>query len=274
MKKIHLLFSGPIRPCVEYVIYLNNLFHRYFDNYFNVITYLHYWEETCLNETDVDIITQKLNKHFDYTFTDKIESDDEIYAKIPERTVQQKLTKLVLGMYKMFLGMRYFINKLNEKKLIQDDEIVVRIRTDLFIQFYDIKTFASMVENIQPDEYFVRNFGSSMVEFCDWFGVTYYKNFVKGWYIGSDDEYRRNLKRVFNAEDTVKKNVLKAGLKIKYMNEYLRMAIVRHPRNKKQEMLLGRKEPYENNRPEESLKEYLDLFFLKGNNPKIEWKFK
>ena len=179
MKKIHLLFSGPIRPCVEYVIYLNKLFHRYFDNYFNVITYLHYWEESCLNETDIDTIAQKLNNHFDYTFTDKLESDDVILSKIPKKIYSKD--RMVLGMYKMFLGMRYFINKINDKKLIQDDEIVVRIRTDLFIQFYDIKTFAPMIESIQPDEYFVRNFSASMVDFCDWFGITHYKNFVKGW---------------------------------------------------------------------------------------------
>lgn len=191
MTNINLLITGPIRPNIDYINYIINYFKNVITH--NVIVFLGYWENEQIDKT--------LIQNVDYLFNEHEPKDKDIFENISSRTLQQrelhpKIEHWTPRIYKMFYGIRQLVNKIDTDSLINDDDIVLRIRTDLYVEECKFKEFNDLLENIEKDKIYnrIRN------HTCDWFSISTYDIFKKIWYIQNDDEYNNVIKNLYNAE--------------------------------------------------------------------------
>lgn len=194
MTKIYLLLSGPIRPNIDYVNDLINNFRKMINN--DVIVFLSYWEK--------DNIDKSLIKNVDYIFNEYEPEDKWVFERISSRTKQQQklnpnIEHWTPRIYKMFYGIKKMVNIIEEKHLINDDDIVLRVRTDLYIEDCNNIYFNNLLKNIEKNTIYNRIRGTC----CDWFTVSTYKTFKKIWHIENDDIYNNTIKHLWNAEEII-----------------------------------------------------------------------
>lgn len=194
MSNINLIVTGPIRPNVDYLNYIVNKFKTIIHS--DVKIFLCFWE-------DSDIDTKKLN-NIDIIHSEKEPNDKLIFETIISRTQQQKLIHPQIEhwtprIYKMFYGIRKMVEYIDKNSLIHENDIVLRIRTDLYIEDCDVKTFNNIFVNMEDDAIFNRLRGHT----CDWFSISTYKTFKKIWYIRDDIQYNDIIDNLFNAESIV-----------------------------------------------------------------------
>jgi len=188
---INLLITGPIRPNINYINYIINYFKKIINH--NVIVFLCYWDNEKIDKT--------LIQNVDYLFNECEPEDKEIYEKISSRTVQQRelhpnIEHWTPRIYKMFYGIKQLINKIDNKSLINDNDIVLRIRTDLYVESCNFKSFNDLLNNIEKHSIYNRIRRHT----CDWFSISTYDIFKKIWYIENDDNHNEIIKHLYNAE--------------------------------------------------------------------------
>ena len=191
MKKIYLLITGPIRPNIDYINFLIKRFKNLITHKITIL--LSYWKD--------EKIDKNLIKNADFIVIENEPEDKKIFEKITSRTIQQiqlhpKIEQWTPNIYKMFYGIRKMVEYIENNSLIDDNDIVLRIRTDLYIDDCDIKNFNDLLNNIEKNTFYNRFRNHT----CDWFSISSYNIFKKIWYIKNDDEHNNIIKNLFNAE--------------------------------------------------------------------------
>lgn len=193
MSNIKVLISGPIRPNIKYVNYLI----EYIKNMINqdITIFLCYW--------DNEKIEKSMFKYVDYILNEKEPEDEEIFSNIKNRTIQQRqlgtIEHWTPRIYKMFYGIRKLVDFIDDKCLIEKNNVVIRIRTDLYINNYNMNSFNYLLNNINENTIYNR----IRKHTCDWFSISNYDIFKKIWYINNDYDYNIIINKLFNAEDIV-----------------------------------------------------------------------
>tara|TARA_B100001769_G_C22108408_1_gene599105 strand:+ start:1262 stop:1990 length:729 start_codon:yes stop_codon:yes gene_type:complete len=203
---IHLLFSGPIRPNIKCVQFVLNNYKKQFENY-NIKTYLSTWNNNINSY-------EELNKLFDYVVINDEPSDEYIYNNLTEKTIQQQqlhntknqIDNWTLGIYKMFFGTTYLIKYINENNLIDDNDIVMRIRLDCI---FELKEWDKLLKSVErnPNKYYV-NYVKGCMDYSDWYGISIYKNIKNIWNFHNIDFLNNIVKKSFNGEMVVKNMTL------------------------------------------------------------------
>lgn len=192
MSNIKLLITGPIRPNIEYI----NFLIQYFKNMIKqeITVFLCYWDTP---------IEKSMFKNVDYILNEIEPEDTNIFCKIKNRTIQQRQIKTIEHwtprIYKMFYGIRKLVDFIDNNSLIDNNDIVFRIRTDLYINNYDSVHFNNLLDNIHENTIYNRLRGHC----CDWFSISNYNVFKKIWYIHNDSDYNNIIQKLFNAEDII-----------------------------------------------------------------------
>ena len=204
---MHILMSGPLRPNIEYMVAnitrLKSLLPE-------AKTHLVYWKT---NEDDHQILLQ----NFDFVHACDEPTDEDLKAKKLEQTKQHKIQdiKWSLQSYKMFLGFRLLV----ENSQIEDDKIVIRVRSDLYVLDSMIEFLKTVPNNVLQYPYLRGCLGN------DWFGICTYSVFKKVYYFSDDKEYNGFIKECFNPEEVIIKKAQQGNVKINHIK--LKMAICR-----------------------------------------------
>jgi hypothetical protein len=185
--------TGPIRPNEE--VFLENI-KKVRDSFKTAKIYFLTWRYHDQN------FVEKISHFFDLFLS--VDEPDESYLleKYP-MTIQQssifdeEYKKVFTScMHKMFLSNRFIIEILDQKKILQDDDIVLRYRSDLFV---DIDFEKNHLSEINNNVYYMNNrdHGGD-----DWFGICNYQTYKKIWN-NSDEIYCDVVKNCFNAESMI-----------------------------------------------------------------------
>ena len=132
--KLHFLISGPIRPNVEFTNYMTNRLRNTFKGH-EVIIYLCYWKDVNVNKNNIENV--------DYLYEVEEPSDDFCFKHITGRTIQQNvlantpdsIEHWTPRIYKCLYGIKNLIENIDNN--IDDEDIVIRYRTDLLIELLD-----------------------------------------------------------------------------------------------------------------------------------------
>jgi hypothetical protein len=218
MSKIYLFITGPIRPSLDFVI--DNIINIK-QKFLNPSIHILYWDNSDIDKT-------KLEKYCDKVYAITEPTDDYIYNSIKERTQQQLMIKTIehwtLTIYKMFYAIRNIVNL----SQIKDNDIIIRFRTDLYIQ--SVNNISNLLMNIQPNSYYFCpkiSCGNS----CDWFGISDFNTFKKIWYIKDDETYNNIIKQSWNAENILIDNAKRNNIVLININVLIKMAICRDYKN-------------------------------------------
>lgn len=223
MKNIHLLITGPIRPNINYINYIIHYFKQMIHN--NVIVFLCYWKDKNIDKNMI--------KNVDYIFEEEEPNDDEIFKEITGRTIQQrqlnpKIEHWTPRIYKMFHGIKKMIHYIDNNSLIQDNDIVLRIRTDLFVEECDYKIFNILLQNIKNDTFYNKFRGHT----CDWFSISTYNVFKKIWYIKNNSDYNIIINKLFNAEAIITYKSKINNIHLMNLGKIIKLCICRKYDNK------------------------------------------
>jgi hypothetical protein len=227
MNTYHFLITGPIRPNIKYINKLITDIKEMFIHH-TIKIYLCYW---C-NET----IDKNLIKNVDYLFPENEPKDDYIYENVKKRTIQQKqihpnIEHWTVSIYKMFYGIKKLVNNIDNNSLINDDDIVLKFRTDLYIQNINLSLLNNLLNNINKNSYYFcpRSSGGNS---CDWFGFSSYKIFKKIWFIKDNKEYNDTIENLWNAENIVLYKSKLFNIKLVDVNSIFKFALCRKYENK------------------------------------------
>lgn len=192
--------GGPIRPTLGYVAKLIKSIKIALHN-FNVVTHLVTWT-TDLDDEKYEI----LNCIFDHTYYYAEPTDNEIKTK-DIQTIQMRthyFTDLnakfsfIAGYYKLYFAYRQLVNSCK----IPDDDIVIRIRTDLYIDPKGYELINRIIDEYKKNIIYIRpNRCASWLS--DWFAISDYSTFKKTYYIPNDDKMRFISEQVFNSEEVI-----------------------------------------------------------------------
>jgi len=194
MTTTNLLITGPIRPNVQYVNHLINRFKMIIKN--NTRVFLCCWKD--------DNIDESMLQNVDHLFIEEEPTDESVFKSITERMIQQRqmhprLEHWTPRHYKMFYGFRKIVETIDNSSFISDSDVVLRIRTDLYIDHCNVETFNSLLNNINQNVIYNR----IRKHPCDWFSISTYNIFKKIWFIKDDAEYNSTIKEIFNPEGIV-----------------------------------------------------------------------
>jgi hypothetical protein len=172
-------------------------------------------------------------QHFNNVYSISEPSEDNIFKNISARTGQQRALHTIEHwtprMYKMFFGIRQLVNMIH----INDNDIVVRIRTDLSVK--QIQEFR--LADIKPNTYYFcprRDGGNA----CDWFGISDYASFKKIWYYKNDSAYNDSICKSWNAEMIVTDNARLNNIEIIDINSFFHLGICKEYINKEKKLML------------------------------------
>jgi len=143
MKKINLLITGPLRPNISYINYLITQFTNLIE--YDIQIFLCCWKN---NNIEYNLI-----KGVDHLLIEEEPCDEIIFKNITSRTKQQNsiypnIEHWTPRIYKMFFGIKKLTEYIDINKLIIDDDIVLRIRTDLFIESCNKIQFNNLINNL------------------------------------------------------------------------------------------------------------------------------
>ena len=160
-------------------------------------------------------------QHFDNVYNVTEVDNDYIFKNITGRTKQQRTLKTLehwtVSIYKMYYGVRKIIDAVN----INDNDIVIRIRTDLQLNL--IKDF---VFDIKPNTYYFcpRVSGGNS---CDYFGICDFVTFKRMWYYKDDATYNNAISNTWCAEMVLLDNARTHGIRLIDINPYFKTPICR-----------------------------------------------
>lgn len=201
---VNIFMSGPIRPTPDVVLDVVKTLKQKIPK---CRTFLCTWKGQ---------LTPTLKDHFDYSWEIPEPSVQFIQQKVTSRTRQQRelhpqLEEWTFNIYRMVEGVSRLCDL--ARPYCNDDDIVIRIRTDTFFLFEDgyLETLLSSVD----DFYTVRNRKSSGAGFDDWFGIANYKIMRKAWEFNN---YNESVQNAWNAEDLVYRNIKQQNISVRFMD--------------------------------------------------------
>lgn len=115
--------------------------------------------------------------------------------------------------YRMFTP----VNALIDYAAPADDDIIIRIRSDSVFLF-NPDHLANLLE-IAKTSYIARCTRQSGVNFSDWFAISNFRDFKKGWYFNTMEEYNAMLQGTWNTEDVIKQQLLRKGVNLVCIDE-------------------------------------------------------
>ena len=199
---IRIFMSGPIRPS-EYSV--RKAIYAIRSEFPDGILYLCVWKTT---EDTTEL--REIVDHY-------VEVDEPIFEDVKRQITVSTLTDnrpdcapvgWPIQCYKMMLG----VNTLCDYAQAEDNDIIVRVRTDSVFRFRE--SVHRQIMNSVPHGYITWFAGMSGVNFTDWFAIATYENFKKGWRFANMEEYNVLLENRYNPEDVVKANLLRNGVHI------------------------------------------------------------
>lgn len=224
-KNLHLLISGPIRPNIDYINYFIKLLKSVTFSIFDVKIYLCYWKTPTIDKKDIENV--------DYLYEITEPDDSYIFENVLERTKQQislgTIEHWTPRIYKALYGIKNIIESVNN--IIEEDDIVIRIRSDLHIKNINNEKLLELLNNIHNNSYYFcpkKSCGNS----CDWFGISTFSTFKKIWYVKSVEEHNNLIKNLWNLEDIVLRTSQIYNIKLYDINNILELKICSSFNNK------------------------------------------
>lgn len=209
---VRIFISGPIRPTEESVRRVILSIRSAFPD---AITYLFTWK----SEKDTAVLQTEVDHYLEEEEPDA-QTIMNSFKNVPY-FVNGSLWPA--HCYKMMYG----VNKLCEYANPDEEDVIVRIRTDSMIYF---KTQTIVREILDGSKFgYLAWFSSSSgrdVFFNDWFACAQYKYFKYGWRVSSIEDFDQMFAFKYNPEHVVKTNLLKAGVRIypidmRYVTSYI-----------------------------------------------------
>lgn len=198
---MHVLMTGPLRPSIDYVIWFCNDVRQRIPG---CKVYILYWETT---EED----QKRLEEVFDRVFAVP-EPTSEL--KFAVKMKQAPIWDNSNNTYKLYYAVRMLIDKLT----ILDSTIVMRIRTDAYIEKIGFP---------QPGpNQFLFCPKLSCGTACDWFGIGSIGTLKKLYYM-HDIEYTSRAKNAWNSEHIILNNAKIHGIEMVSINSTTRLALAR-----------------------------------------------
>jgi len=223
-KTIHFFISGIIRPNVEYLNFLSSKIKLLFSA-FNIKLYLLTWDNLNIDKASI------LN--FDYVFFEPEPTDEYIYSNITNKFKQQivfngKIDNWSINIYKMFYGFRKIVDNIFTHNInISDNDIVLRIRPDLYFIEYNIQEMNLILNSFSKNVfYFCPRYYSAKAS-CDWFSISCFNIFKKIYYIKDDISFNELIKNLWNAEDVILHNSMKNNIKCFSLNNNIKLRLCR-----------------------------------------------
>ena len=203
---IRIFITGLIRPHASNVIEVIQTIRSQMPD---AITYMCTW-----TNQDVSLI----NEHVDHCIQIEEPDIEKVRSQITATTLtDNKPDCATLGWpyltYRMFTP----VNALIDYVQPWDHDIIVRIRSDTIFQF-DSNHLANLLEEAKTS-YVYRNSPSSGVSFSDWFAIANARDFKKGWYFQTMNEYNAMLQDTWNTEDVIRRRLLKEGVRLVQIDE-------------------------------------------------------
>jgi hypothetical protein len=214
INNMNIFLTGPLRPNID--LFSKNL-ENIKKNFPNCKVFLSTWksiEGLLISESDIQLLRDSVN-HLLILDEPK---NEEVNNLIKSKTIQQLSLPIddafnilaTYNIYKMFFGIKKLVEYVEEKKLLKDDDFVVRYRTDLYLDL-GVNVFSDI------NTYYLYNRDSNN-SFDDWFSVSSYNNFKKVWYFKNLEEYEKYLSKSWNAEDIIKNKVLDNKINHSYLD--------------------------------------------------------
>jgi hypothetical protein len=164
------------------------------DLFGEVTVHLAYWDTK--NEDEERL----LHSVFDHVYKMQEPTDAEIFQRVTARTQQQTEMKTLehwtIGMYKMFYGLRCLVERCD----IESRDLVIRMRTDLWID--SVKNATGLMNTVKEKSYLFCPRESGWRS-CDWFSISTYNTFARVWFYPTDSEYNEFLQKTRCAETMV-----------------------------------------------------------------------
>ena len=229
MTNIHLVITGPIRPNIDYINYITAKFRSLLNTH--VTIFLGYWQNS-----DVD---ERLIENVDFKYCEKEPEDTEIFDQITGRTKQQKqmhpkIEHWTPRIYKMFYGIRKMVERIEKGGLIGDNEIVIRMRTDLHVDNCDIFHLNNLLNNVNHNTIYNRTRTNHT---CDWFSISTYNTFKKIWWIENNDHYNNVINQLHNAEAIITYKCALHGINIMNIHNIISLSICREYKDENEKKL-------------------------------------
>ena len=223
-KIIHIFISGIIRPNINYLNFLSAKI-KYLFSSFNIKLYLLTWDNQNINKENII--------GFDYIFFEPEPTDEYIYNNITNKTKQQiqlkgEIDNWTPRIYKQFYSIRKIIEHIQSNNIyIPDDDIVIRIRPDLYFYDYQINTMNIILNSFNTNIYYFCPRYETALSSCDWFAIASYNIFKKILYIKDDKTYNELIKNIWNAEDIILYNIKNNNIKSFSLNNNIQLRICR-----------------------------------------------
>tara|TARA_B100000902_G_scaffold39750_1_gene47299 strand:- start:228 stop:968 length:741 start_codon:yes stop_codon:yes gene_type:complete len=228
MNKIHLVLVGPLRPNIDYVLHLVNEFKKDIPN---IITHISYWKTTSddkkLLQDNIDFIYE--NEEPSLEFCVKL-----IYRVFKQIANEDYALYRMINVYKSFVNMHYFLNKSINN--ISDNDIVIRIRTDVIYQIINNTSFNTFINNFakipSTKMYCMVKRTDVWRGPCDWFAISSYKNIKDVWnfpdIMTTNKTYNNIISSLYNAEQIIEKKMNDNNIKCVCLNDIMRLALCRN----------------------------------------------
>ena len=222
-KTLHFFITGIIRHNLLYLNFLSSKI-KYLFSSFNIKLYLLTWDNQNINKESII--------GFDYVFFEPEPSDEYIYSNITNRTIQQikleTIESTTINCYKMFYALRKIVDNITSLNInIYDDDIVFRIRPDLYFLEYNIQEMNTILNSFSKNHYYFCPRYETAIASCDWFGISSFSIFKKVYYIENDKLYNQLIKNVWNAEHVILFNSKKNNIKCFSLNNNIKLRLCR-----------------------------------------------
>lgn len=216
-KRVHVLMAGPIRPTLGYVARLVSSIAKELAD-LNVKTHLVTWNTLEGGSDSIEV----LKALFDCVYCIDEPNDDHVYDKyiqtrqmtveLADQPVHQKKGWIV-GMYKMFYSYRQLINRCD----IDEDEIVIRVRTDLDIDLAGFDTIRKVIQNYENNTIYIRP-NSRAGNLSDWFAISSLDVFKKTYFTVDDDRLKYLASISYNAEEIIIKHAEINNIRVSFID--------------------------------------------------------
>ena len=195
-KRIKIFMTGPIRPSKESTIRCIDNIRRQFKDC-----------EIFLSTWKTSEKIEEIRDRVDYLIESEEPSIEEFFSTSGISSINS---------YRMVYGMSKIFDFIEEKNMNLDGEIIIRTRTDLFVDFNS--EIESIIDESDIDFYVAYDQMFSGASFSDWIGISKYEYMKAAWYYSSDENGKAKFKSDFtasyNPENMVKRNLNDRGIKI------------------------------------------------------------
>ena len=188
--KVYILISGPLRPTVDTTLYcIENIKEQFPD----ATLYLSTWS----GQENIE----KVRNIVDYYIETDEPTPDELSNKF------NNFSHVAFHNYqRMFVGINRLFDFIDDRKLIDEKDIVIRLRTDAFVKIE--QNTIDIIKNTDFSNLYLLNCRyTSGVEFCDWFSISSYRNMKLTW---------KYFEPHYNPESILKTNLQDNNVEFKY----------------------------------------------------------